>query len=114
MPYGTKVVSLYKTNADETVYRGETHTGSHTDLITLRRTLPSEKAAVGALTRTNVVHRKGFAVGDVELPVSVSIAVTMPKGVNTAAVSTYVGECLTLSAAEMPEIAVTGDIYLDL
>jgi len=114
MPYGTKVVSLYKTSADETVYRGETHTGSHTDLIAIRRTLPSEKAALGALTRTNVVHRKGFAVGDTELPVTVSIAVLMPKGANAAAVSAYVTECLTLSTAEMPEIAITGDIYLDL
>ena len=109
---GNREVNLHTVDRDETVYAGSTNTVSHVDQVSLRRTLPP--TAIKPL-RTNVRFERGFAdaatVG-LEKPVTVSIAVTLPPGVDTAAAKAYVSDSLMQAAALTGEMAVSGDIHL--
>lgn len=109
---GTRSVDLHTVDRDETIYKEASHTVSHTSLVALRRTLPTKATNP---TRTNVRFERGFPVTGEEggeEPVVVSIAVTVPPGVTTADVTTYVNAALTDAAAVAGSIAVTGDIHL--
>lgn len=111
---GSLNLGLHTVDRDETVYSRSGHTISHTDVVALRRT--PAKTSTQPL-RTNVRFERGFAVsseaGTPEKPVTVSIAVTVPPGVTTADVTTYVTEALTQAAATAGSLAVTGDIHLE-
>lgn len=111
---GTIVFNLFSTDKDETVYVTENHTLSHTDNVTLKRTLP--RNSNGAL-RTNLRFERGFPVMvnavPVEKPVTVSIAVTAPVGVNATAVHDYIAECLLQGSGTAGKLGTTGDIHLD-
>lgn len=109
---GAIAVNLHTVDRDEVVYSRTGHTVSHPDVVSLRRTEPG--SGVNKPLRTNVRFSRGFPVG-VGLPekeVTVSIAVTVPPGVTTADVKTYVAEALTESATVVGEVGVTGDIHL--
>lgn len=111
---GTITVNLFSTDKDETVYITGEHTLSHTDNVTLKRTLP--RNSTGAL-RTNLRFERGFPVTvnavPVEKPVTVSIAVTAPVGVDATSVHNYIAECLLQGASTAGQLGTTGDIHLD-
>lgn len=111
---GTITVNLFSTDKDETVYITEEHTLSHTDNVSLKRTLP--RNSTGAL-RTNLRFERGFPVMvnavPVEKPVTVSIAVTAPVGVNATSVHDYIAECLLQGSSTAAKLGTTGDIHLD-
>lgn len=111
---GTITVNLFSTDKDENVYITGQHTLSHTDNVTLKRTLP--RNSTGAL-RTNLRFERGFPVTvnatSVEKPVTVSIAVTAPVGVNATSVHDYVMECLLQGASTAAGLGTTGDIHLE-
>lgn len=110
---GTITAGLHTVDRDEVIYGRGTNTISHTDTVALRRTPPKSTAQP---LRTNVRFERGFAVssepGAPEKPVTVSIAVTVPPGVDTTAVKAYVAEACTQAAATAGEVGVTGDIHL--
>lgn len=108
---GTVSVNLHTVDRDETVYARTGNTVSHTDKVALRRTLPTQKSAT---MRTQVRFERGFPVDatSVEKPVTVSIAVTVAPGVDTATVKAYIVEALTEAAVASSELAVSGDIHL--
>lgn len=109
---GNREVNLHTVDRDETVYTGPTNTVSHVDQVALRRTLPS---SAGKPLRTNVRFERGFAVTDLEgleKPVTVSIAVTLPPGVDTATAKAYVADSLTQAATLAGDLAISGDIHL--
>lgn len=112
---GAKTVNLHTVDRDETVYAGSSNSVSHTDVIALRRTLP--KARSTDPLRTQVRFETGFPVGDTELgvekPVTVSVAVTVPPGVNAVAVKAYVEQALEDAAVVAANLSVTGDIHLE-
>lgn len=111
---GTIKVNLFSTDKDETVYITDEHTLSHTDNVALKRTLPRNNT--GAL-RTNLRFERGFPVMvnsvPVEKPVTVSIAVTAPVGVNATSVHDYIAECLLQGSSTAAKLGTTGDIHLD-
>jgi len=111
---GSISVGLHTVDRDEVVYGRSTNTVSHTDVVALRRTPPKNPAQP---LRTNVRFERGFAIsseaGTPEKPVTVSIAVTVPPGVATADVQTYVAEACTQAAVAVSELCVTGDIHLE-
>lgn len=111
---GTITVNLFSTDKDETSYITERHTLSHTDNVTLKRTLP--RNSNGAL-RTNLRFERGFPVTvnsvPVEKSVTVSIAVTAPVGVDATSVHDYIEECLLQGASTAGKLGTTGDIHLD-
>ena len=111
---GTITVNLFSTDKDETVYVTELHTLSHTDNVTLKRTLPRNSS--GAL-RTNLRFERGFPVVvnavPVEKPVTVSIAVTAPVGVDATAVHDFIAERLLQGSSTAAKLGTTGDIHLD-
>lgn len=109
---GNRVVNLHTVDRDETVYTGSTNTVSHVDQVALRRTLPS---AAGKPLRTNVRFERGFAdpaTEGLEKQVTVSIAVTLPPGIDTAAAKAYVSDSLTQAATLAGELSISGDIHL--
>lgn len=109
---GNRNVNLFTVDRDETVYVGPTHSVSHVDTATLRRTLPSGAAKP---LRTNVRFERGFAAtepGKPEQPVTVSIAVTVPPGVADADVKTYISDSLIQAATLTGDMALSGDIHL--
>lgn len=110
---GTITLGLHTVDRDEVIYGRSTNTVSHTDVVALRRTVPTKP--VNPL-RTNARFERGFPVVGAtdggEKPVTISIAATVPPGVDPAAVKTYIQEALTQSAVAMGDIAVTGDIHL--
>lgn len=111
---GTITVNLFSTDKDETVYITGEHTLSHTDNVMLKRTLPRNSS--GAL-RTNLRFERGFPVSGTavptEKPVTVSIAVTAPVGVDATAVHDYIAECLLQGASTAGKLGTTGDIHLE-
>lgn len=111
---GNITVGLHTVDRDEVVYGRAANTVSHTDVVALRRTPPKSSAQP---LRTNMRFERGFAisseVGSPEKPVTVSIAVTVPPGVATADVKTYVAEACTQAAATVSELSITGDIHLE-
>lgn len=108
---GSKTVSLFTVDRDETVYTGAGNTVSHVDTVTLRRTLPATPTKP---LRTNMRYEQSFAVGEgkPEEPVTVSIAVTVPPGVVPADVKTYISSSLTQAANAAADLAISGDIHL--
>lgn len=109
---GDREVNLHTVDRDETVYAGSTNTVSHVDQVALRRTLP---ASNGKPLRTNVRFERGFPVTGVdglEKQVTVSIAVTLPPGIDTAAAKAYVSDSLTQSATLTGELSISGDIHI--
>jgi hypothetical protein len=106
---GDRAVNLHTTDRDETIYAEAGHTLSHVSNVALRRTLPTK---LEAPLRTQMRFGRGFAVGDVEKLVTVSIAVTVAPGVDSAGVSAYVADTLTQAAATAGSLSVTGDIHL--
>lgn len=111
---GNRTVNLHTVDRDETVYAGATHTVSHVDTVALRRTLPPNSSKP---LRTNMRFERGFApvAGSTDLtekPVTVSVAITAPSGVDLAAVTAYVADTLTQASASAGSLAVTGDIHL--
>lgn len=109
---GNREVNLHTVDRDETVYAGSTNTVSHVDQVALRRTLPP---AAGKPLRTNVRFERGFAdsatVG-LEKQVTVSIAVTLPPGIDAAAAKAYVSDSLVQAATLTGELSIRGDIHL--
>lgn len=113
---GNLSCNLYTVASDSTAYTRPTHSVSHTDMIELRRTLPS---GTKKPLRTVARFERGFEVTNPgvdntsgELPVVISIAVTVPPGVNPALVKTYITEALTESAQASADLALSGDIHL--
>lgn len=110
---GTLTVNLHVVDRDETVFVTPSHSVSHTDTVTLRRTEPKNSTQP---LRTQTRFERGFpvpaAAGAVEKPVTVSIAVTVPPGVAASDVSTYVETSLLEAASLAGNLAVTGDIHL--
>lgn len=107
---GTKTVTLHTVDRDETVYAGATHTVSHKDVVSLRRTMPANGSKP---LRTNVRYEAGFSVPEGgEKSVTVSIAVTVPPGVSTEQAQAYIQDALTQSATVAAGLAITGDIHL--
>lgn len=109
---GNREVNLHTVDRDETVYAGSTNTVSHVDQVALRRTLPP---SAGKPLRTNVRFERGFAATEtegLEKPVTVSIAVTLPPGIDTATAKAYVSDSLTQAATLAGELAISGDIHL--
>lgn len=107
---GTKALSLHTVDRDETVYAGAANTVSHKDIVSLRRTMPASGTKP---LRTNVRFESGFAVPTGgESSVTVSIAVTVPPGVDTVAARAYVIASLTDSATVAADLAISGDIHL--
>jgi len=107
-------VNLHTVGRDETIYARDDHTVSHTDLVTVRRTMPNSASSP---LRTNVRFERGFAVpgsgvGSGEKPVTVSIAATVPPGIDVALVRLYVQEACTEAALLAANISTTGDIHL--
>lgn len=112
---GTKTVGLHSVDKDETVYAGSSNTVSHVDQVALRRTLP--KARTADPMRTQVRFEQGFpvtgSVDGLEKSVTVSIAVTVPPGIDTAAAKTYVEQALEDAAVVSANLSITGDIHLE-
>lgn len=110
---GTISVNRYSVQKDEVSYARAAHSVSHTDLVTVRRTLGSAK---NPALRSQVRFDRGFAptnVNDtVEKIVTVSIAVTTHGGIDEAAAKAYVKEALTQSADTVAAVAWTGDVHL--
>lgn len=111
---GNLDVNLHTVGRDETIYARDNHTVSHTDLVAVRRTMPSSTSSP---LRTNVRFERGFVVpgsgvGNGEKSVTVSIAATVPPGVDVALVREYVQEACTEAAALAANISTTGDIHL--
>lgn len=110
---GNIVLNLHTVDRDETVYARAANSVSHKDQVALRRT-PSSKP--NQPLRTNVRYERGFlpagSVDGIEKSVTVSIAVTVSPGVDTAAVKAYVEEAVTQSAVAVADLAVSGDIHL--
>lgn len=109
---GNRAVNLHTVDRDETVYTGSTNTVSHVDQVALRRTLPP---AAGKPLRTNVRFERGFADSakeGSEKQVTVSIAVTLPPGVDTVAAKAYVSDSLVQAATLSGELSISGDIHL--
>lgn len=112
---GDRPVNLFKVQADETVYVGPTHSVSHIDRVTLRRTLSDKK---DARQRTNMLFERGFALPEVggvaqgESPVQVSIAVTLKPGVTPDEAKAYVKDTLTQAQDVMADLAISGDIHI--
>jgi hypothetical protein len=107
-------VSLHTVGRDETVYARAGNTVSHTDVVALRRTVPS---APTQPLRTNVRFERGFATPatvstGLEKPITVSIAITVPPGVAVADARTYVTEACIEAAVLAANIGTTGDIHL--
>lgn len=109
---GNISLNLHTVDRDETIYARADNTVSHIDQVALRRTLPSKKA--GDTMRTQVRFERGFVanVDGSEKSVTVSIAVTVPPGVVTADVTTFVAEALTQAATVSSTMAISGDIHL--
>ena len=109
---GNITLNLYTTDKDEVVYSREAHNLSHTDLVAFRRTLPKKDQPL----RTNLRFERGFPVvvasGTVEKPVTVSIAITAPAGVDATEVAAYITEACTQGAAAAGSLGTTGDIHL--
>lgn len=112
---GNRAVNLYTVDKDATTYVGPTHTNSHSDKVDLRRTLPKQPVTP---LRTNVRFERGFPVPAVgsypagERNVLISIAVTVPPGVVTGDVETFITDSLTQAAALAGNLGITGDIHL--
>ncbi|DAD52458.1 TPA_asm: coat protein [ssRNA phage SRR5466727_5] len=106
---GNRTVNLHTVDRDETIYMGALNTLSHKDLVALRRTLSTKPENP---LRTNIRFERGFAVGDTEKSVTVSLAFTVPPGAVAADVTTFVNDTLTQAASIAGSLAVTGDIHL--
>lgn len=109
---GNREVNLHTVDRDETVYAGSTNTVSHSDMVALRRTPPSSPEKP---LRTNVRFERGFSVANsdgMEKLVTVSIAVTLPPGIDTSAAKSYVTDSLVQAATLAGEVSITGDIHL--
>lgn len=111
---GNLEVNLHTVSRDETIYARENNTVSHVDLVALRRTMPNNTSSP---LRTNVRFERGFVVpgstvGSGEKSVTVSIAITVPPGVDVDATRLYVAEACTEAAALAATISTTGDIHL--
>lgn len=112
---GDRTVNLFTVKPDETVYVGPTHTVSHKDKVTLRRTLADNKSKT---QRTNMLFERGFAIPDVagvsqgESPVTVSIAVTLAPGVTPAEAKAYIKDTLVQAQDTMSGLAISGDIHI--
>lgn len=110
---GNRNVNLFRVDSDATTYIGDNHTVSHVDKVDLRRTLPTNG---NQPMRTNARFERGFPVAGnttgVELPVVVSVAVTVPPGTVAADVDAFIGDTLTQAVSTIKLLAVTGDIHL--
>jgi hypothetical protein len=107
---GAIAYNLHTVDRDETVYSTANHSVSHVDALALRRTLPSKS---NLNMRTNARFEQGFAAGEEgEKSVTVSIAVTVPPGIDLAAAKTYISGRLTDAADVAADLATTGDIHL--
>lgn len=114
--YGNITVNKLTVDKDAVVYKRTAHTDAKPDTITLRRTLSSlnSKTGVRSATRANARFERSFVVGtDLSKPGTVSVATTVPPGVDPATWKAYVLECLTQAAVEMQDMSLDGDIYLD-
>lgn len=111
---GTISVNLHTVDRNDTVYVRDGHTVSHVDTVALRRT-PAD--GTSKPLRTNVRFERGFstpatATTGIEKPVTVSIAVTTPPGIDPTAVRAYVKEALIQAADLAADMGITGDIHL--
>lgn len=110
---GTISVNLHTVDRDEVIYGRSTNTVSHTDVVALRRTA---KAKAATPLRTNMRYERGLPIvgstDGLEKAVTISIAATVPPGVDPAVVKAYISEALTQSATAMGDLAVSGDIHL--
>lgn len=114
---GNRAVTLFTVSPDSVRYAGPTHTVSHKDVVDVRRELPPK--ATDPL-RSNLRFERGFVVPGAaagapvqERPVTVSVAVVVPPGVDTAAVKAFVNDTLIQAATVAGSIAITGDVHLD-
>ena len=110
---GTITVNLHTVDRDEVKYSRAGHTVSHVDDVALRRTEP---ASASKPLRTNVRFERGFIPTNAaevgEKPVTVSIACTVPPGIDDTATKAYIAEALTQAATMASELALSGDIHL--
>lgn len=110
---GTISANLHTVDRDEVVYSRSGNTVSHTDVVALRRTMP---ASASKPLRTNVRFERGFAPTSGteagEKPVTVSIACTVPPGIDDTTTKAYIAEALTQAATMASELALSGDIHL--
>jgi hypothetical protein len=110
---GTITANLHTVDRDEVVYGRSGNSVSHADVIALRRTMP---VTASKPLRTNIRFERGFAPTNVaetgEKPVTVSIACTVPPGIDDTATKAYIAEALTQAATAASELALSGDIHL--
>lgn len=109
---GNRTLNLHTVKTDETIYSGPTHSVSHADTATLRRTLPTKRLPA---MKTNIRFERGvesIVTEGAEESVVVSIAVTVPPGIDNVAAKAYVADSLTQASTLASEMALTGDIHL--
>lgn len=115
---GTATLSKHTIATDSVVYAYAGNNVSNKDTVALRRELP-RRASGGKTTplRTNVLRVRDFDVtteGLVQkVPVTISVSITVPVGVDPAAATTFLNSELTDLKPVISALAVSGDVYLD-
>lgn len=113
---GNRTLTLFTVSPDSVRYAGPTNTVSHKDVVDVRRELPSKAADP---LRSNLRFERGFAIPTAEgapsqeRPITVSVAVVVPPGVDTNAAKEFVQDTLIQAATVAGSIAITGDVHLD-
>lgn len=109
---GDRTVNLFTVDRDETAYTGATHSTSHRDTVTIRRTLPSSSEKP---TGTSMTFQRGFAStveGKPEPFVTVKLSMTVPSGMSSTDAKAYVKDTLLQAADQAGELSISGDIHL--
>lgn len=115
---GSATLSKHTIATDAVTYAYAGNNVSTKDTVALRRELP-RRASGGKTTplRTNVLRVRDFDVtfeGSVSKgPVTISTSITVPVGVDTAAVATFLNNELADLKSTITALAITGDVYLD-
>lgn len=115
--FGSHIVALLSSAADENVFMLPTHSISSIDTVTLRRRLPKTSGrGVNAVTSPlslSIRRDKTFAVGDTTKLGTVTISTVAHPGMDATAFRAWVAQEISALAVEIDKGAMTGDITLD-